>query len=400
MEDYNKIYFMDRFNKTVTETPNNRVLVDAFHPEGYTRKELDELSGKVYTYLKENGVGRNDFVMIYMPRTVDIFVAALGVLKAGAFFTIMEDHYPRERVEFMKQNANCKLELNADTLKEAYTKDITEGFEVCDLHDPAFIIFTSGSTGNPKGIIHEYGNIGHIMDSVVYPDCEGMKEFGLVAPTNFIATILLYMVALSDETIDIHLLSYDIVKNPKKLAEYVVTKGVTHTFVSPSMMRVTNNLIGLPLKLIITGSEPATNVYNPNTPVMNFYCMSESGFCISQFIIDKPYKNCPIGKCETGAHEILLLKEDGTKVTEQGDIGEICVTNPYVRGYIGLPDETRKTFVDGIMHTNDLGRFDENGNLVYVGRANDMVKINGNRIEPAEIEAVGKEVLGIDWCAA
>lgn len=400
MENYNRQYFLERWVDSVKRSPDSRMLIDSDGQRQYTRKEVDEMSGRVYRYLKEHQVGTNDFVMIYMPRTVDIFVAALGVLKAGAYFTIMEDHYPRERVEMIMHAANCKMELNAAAFAEATTLETEADYVKSDLHTPAFAVFTSGSTGNPKGIIHEYGNIGHIMDSVVYPDCEGIKEFALIAPTNFVATILLFMVALKDETIDVQLLQYDIVKNPKRLAEYIVTKGVTHIFVSPSMMRAANNLIGLPLKLIITGSEAATDVYNPDTPVMNFYCMSETGFCVSQFLIDKPYKNCPVGKSETGVHEIFLIREDGTKIEGKDEIGEICVENPYVRGYVGLPEETKRAFVNGVFHTNDLGRFDENGNLVYMGRANDMIKINGNRIEPAEIEAAFKEILHVNWCAA
>ena len=71
-----------------------------------------------------------------------------------------------------------------------------------------------------------------------------------------------------------------------------------------------------------------------------------------------------------------------------------------MRGYINLPEETEKAFVNGVYHTGDLARKNENGDYVLLGRSNDMIKINGNRIEPAEIEASVKQVLGIDWAAA
>ena len=80
-------------------------------------------------------------------------------------------------------------------------------------------------------------------------------------------------------------------------------------------------------------------------------------------------------------------------------MGELCFYNPYVRGYINLPEETAKVFCDGLYYTGDLARYDEHGNLVLLGRSGDMIKINGNRIEPAEIEAALKQVLDLDWCA-
>ena len=74
--------------------------------------------------------------------------------------------------------------------------------------------------------------------------------------------------------------------------------------------------------------------------------------------------------------------------------------NEYVRGYMNLPEETGKAFVNGIYHSGDLAKKLPDVNLVLLGRSNDMIKINGNRIEPAEIEAAVKNALGIDWVAA
>ena len=325
MASYNQIYFLERWAETVKKWPDSPMLRDSNGQKSYTRKQVDELSGRIYTFLKEKGIGNDDFVMIYMPRTVDIFVAALGVMKAGAAFVIMEDHYPRNRVEFIMQSVGCKLELSAALFDEAVGMEATSGYETTDLHSPAFAVFTSGSTGNPKGVIHEYGNIGHMMDSVVMPDFEGVKEFANIAPTNFVATNLIYADLLKDGQFCLHLLQYDIVKNPKRLSDYILSNGITHIFAPPSLLRAANSLIGLPLKLIFAGSEPATDIYNPDTPILNVYCMSETGFCVSQFTIDKPYKNCPVGKCEAGVHEVFLMREDGSKITDKNEAGEICV---------------------------------------------------------------------------
>ena len=139
-------------------------------------------------------------------------------------------------------------------------------------------------------------------------------------------------------------------------------------------------------------------ITNKNLDLINIYAASESGFAVGVFKIDKSYETCPIGKPAVET-KITLLSEDGEEVPD-GDIGELCFENPYVRGYINLPEETEKAFQSGVYHTGDLARCDENGNYTLLGRSGDMIKINGNRIEPAEIEASVKQVLGIDWAAA
>ena len=100
-----------------------------------------------------------------------------------------------------------------------------------------------------------------------------------------------------------------------------------------------------------------------------------------------------MGKNIYGA-EIAILDEQGQKVPD-GEQGEICFQNMYFRGYINQPQQTEKVLRDGIFHTGDLGCKDSEGNLIVLGRADDMIKIHGNRVEPGEIEIVAKDVLGV-----
>ena len=182
------------------------------------------------------------------------------------------------------------------------------------------------------------------------------------------------------------------------LKRFFLEKRISITFLTPSYVRMLGNQTGPFLRMLFVGSEPANNVYNKNLDLINIYAASESGFAVGVFKIDKSYETCPIGKPAVET-KITLLSEDGEEVPD-GDIGELCFENPYVRGYINLPEETEKAFQSGVYHTGDLARCDENGNYTLLGRSGDMIKINGNRIEPAEIEASVKQVLGIDWAAA
>ena len=106
--------------------------------------------------------------------------------------------------------------------------------------------------------------------------------------------------------------------------------------------------------MLFVGSEPANNLYNKNLDLINVYAASESGFAVGVFKIDKAYETCPIGKPQIDA-KITLVTEDGNEAAD-GEIGELCFENPYVRGYINLPEETERAFVNGMYRSGDLAR--------------------------------------------
>ncbi|MCR5297161.1 MAG: carboxylesterase family protein, partial [Clostridiales bacterium] len=110
------------------------------------------------------------------------------------------------------------------------------------------------------------------------------------------------------------------------------------------------------LRMLFVGSEPANNIYNKNLDLINIYACSESGFAVGVFKIDQPYETCPIGRPAVET-KIIRLNENGEEVPDD-EIGELCFENPYVRGYLNLPEETARAFVDGIYHTGDLARMD------------------------------------------
>ena len=383
------------------ENPGAAILFDEAHSKGITYAQLDDMSARVYAYLKQNGIGREDFVLIDLPRGVIPIIAMIGIWKAGAAWALVEDTYAPERINFIREDCGCKLELCADNWDEIMRTEPLSGHETPDAHDAAYAIYTSGTTGNPKGVLHEYGNLSRAIESIkvngVVP-FESSDRLALLAPLNFVASVIVILTALSIPCGKTYVVSYATIKNTGALAKFFITKRITITFLTPSYVRKIGNNTGPFLRMLFVGSEPANNLYNENVELINIYAASESGFAIGVFPIDRSYETCPIGKPEVET-EIYLIGEDGNEVAD-GETGELCFKNPYVRGYINLPEETKKAFVDGIYHTSDLAKKDENGNYVLLGRSGDMIKINGNRIEPAEIEAAVKQVLGISWAAA
>ena len=383
------------------QNPNAAILFDEAHTKGITYAQLDDLSGRVFAYLSDKGIGREDFVLINLPRGIMPIIAMIGVWKSGAAWALVEDTYAPERIEFIRRDCGCKTELSSANWEDVMAAAPKTGYVTADDHDAAYAIYTSGTTGNPKGVLHEYGNLKRAIDSIAVDGknpFNGKDRLALLAPMNFVASVIVILKALSICGGKTFVVSYATIKNPMALKMFFVEKRISITFLTPSYVRMLGNQTGPFLRMLFVGSEPANNVYNKNLDLINIYAASESGFAVGVFKIDRSYETCPIGKPETEC-EITLYAEDGS-IAADGEIGELCFDNPFVRGYINLPEETEKAFKNGMYHTGDLARVDEKGNYVLLGRSGDMIKINGNRIEPAEIEASVKQVLGISWAAA
>lgn len=392
-------YIMDRWYQLLTEKPDAIFCVDGLNIKGYTISEAERISGCIYHYLKLQGIGKENTVMICLPRGVLPIIAILGVIKAGAAFTIVESNYSPERINFIKNDFGCSLMIDIDCWDEICACDYLKGYEETDNHDLAFSVYTSGSTGTPKGVLHEYGNIKMSYLSALgyskeFPN--GMRS-GLIAPLNFVASIKTILESIYFEH-TVYVIPYSIVKNLEKLREFYIDNKIERTFMSPSLFRIFGENFGQSMRCVIVGSEPTNNLCATSVKLINVYAMSESCFSPYAFFINRPYEKTPIGKPLIDM-PYALLDEDGNEV-EKGKVGEICFYNPYFRGYHKQPEATKEALKYGLYHTNDLGFESEDGNIVICGRANDMIKINGNRIEPAEIEAAYKKIVGNVWCAA
>ena len=391
---------LDRLEEYTQRDPLAPVLFDETYTKGITYHQLDEMSGRVYAWLKQKGIGKEDFVLLNLPRGVLPVIAMIGVWKAGAAWALVEDTYPADRIRYIREDCGCRIELCAANWEEVMCMEPLKGHVPADPHDAAFAVYTSGTTGNPKGVLHEYGNLERAILSVHEGGRSPFTEkdsIAMLSPLNFVASIIVILAALDVFRGRNYIVSYETIKNTAALAKFFLTKKISITFLTPSYVRMLGGKKTPFLRMLFVGSEPANHVYVEGLELINIYACSESGFAVGFFRIDKPYSSCPIGHPVVDT-DIILLGEDGTRAAD-GGIGEMCFEDPYVRGYINLPEQTKKAFIDGYFHSGDLAKKDESGNYIILGRADDMIKINGNRIEPAEIEAAIKSVLGIDWAA-
>ena len=392
-------YFMARFQDSAARYPQQLMLVDERHPEGLTRAEVDEQSARVYAYLTGHGLGREDMVMICLPRGVETAIAMIGVWKAGAALTVLEDDLPPERVAFIRRDCGCALVIDSALWPEIMRTPPLPGYVQAGDHDAAFAVYTSGSTGTPKGVLQEYGcfrlHALFVADLSCIPEqtwTEAMiPPFHTLAGMNIINRLL--------RSLDtVYILPREIVSDPPRLNRYFTEHGITRTFLPPSLLRAGGCTLSPSVRFAAVGGESANGLFLDNVTLECAYALSESGYPLCRFILDRPYNPCPVGKPTSDLIALRLLDKAGQEVPA-GEEGEICFENPFMRCYINRPQESREAFRGGVFHSGDLGRWDENGNLIVTGRANDMIKVNGNRVEPAEIESVFRKLTGHSWCA-
>lgn len=389
-------YFVEKMKQNAENHPDRLSLALDFGQEPVSFSGLWEYSGRIYALLKKKGLGREDFVMLLLPRSPRMFVAMLGVLRAGAAFVFMEDSYPEERVRLIREDLGVKFTLDLSAYEEAMQLSPLPGYEPVDPHDACFSFSTSGTTGKPKTMIHEYGKLDVCLDSwfAGVPDLreEEPQNFGMIFPFNFAAAFVLPLPKLyAADTV--YIMSYDTVKNLVRFEEFLEAEHITEIYLSPSFIRTYRGGYHFIRKVIAAG-EPATGIYKDGIDIHAYYGMSETGFMVSSYLLDKACDRAVVGKNNFGLR-IMILDENGNSVP-RGETGEVCFDNPYFRGYLNLPELNEEVRRYGIFHSNDLGYIDENGNLVIRGRRDDMVKINGNRVEPLEIEHVVRRVLGIE----
>ncbi|SEA90066.1 Acyl-CoA synthetase (AMP-forming)/AMP-acid ligase II [Oribacterium sp. KHPX15] len=390
-------YFLKRVSDITSRYPDRIAAIDETRTMTY--EMLDQESGRVYNALKSEGIGPGDTVLIIMKRNISFFPCLLGVLKAGACFVPLEKGYPEQRVEKIKQDSGCARVIDDEVYEEIQNSfSPLQGQADADPHDMAYLIYTSGSTGNPKGVIHEYGNLSQMAEC--FPEQEDYPPFKIafIPPFYFVASVILlgeYLV----KGRTIYLISKDLVRNLPALLDFIKGNGIQGTFLSPSYMRLCN-VADTCLSQIKVGSEPANGIWSPNTDItiLNSYSMSEAGFTVLEQPLVQPYDPAPVGKPILDI-DLHLVDEDGNRVEGPGT-GELCFKNEYVRGYLNLPEKTKEVFRDGYYYTGDLARRDEEGRFYILGRNDDMIKINGNRVEPAEIEKVIKDNTGLSQVVA
>lgn len=391
--------FFERLRELYKAYPDSVALSSGKAYDKYTYSMLDTCSARVRSYILKKGIGRENFVMINLPHCVETVIACLGVWRAGAAFVIFETGGPDERRKYIYQDSGCRLNIDMELYKTMMDTEPDYGFAEPDAHDAAYACYTSGTTGVPKGVLHEYGSIDQNILSHYYGDeliNRADDKYAFLSSLNFVALLISFPAVLFAGG-EFVVVPSEIPREPASLYSFFCEEKITGSFITPSLVRLFTGF-NPELRFLFLSSEPIHDLFFENIELYAIYASSESGFQTTVFRIDKPYADTPAGKTNIPDLEIVIRNEQGEKA-ETFELGDICFENIYFRGYINHSELNGKVFDGPLFISGDMGFRDDDGNLHIRGRKDEMIKINGNRVEPAEIEAVLKDVLQVKWAA-
>ncbi len=356
--------------------------------------ELKEGVCRVMAWLQAQGIDGASFIPIVLPQSMEYLAAEIGIWMAGHTAVPMGTAFPADRIAYICKH--CDAPLVIDEAAWAQIEQTSPAGFVDDApsypveEQPALLIYTSGSTGAPKGILHTFQGLATKHTSKVGLTYSPDEVWAMGAPLYFVASLTCFKVL--KEGGQLHLFDSETYHDVRKVEDYIVEHGVTFTFLSPAMLQHFHNRSDT-LKVVFTGSERLTGQCSRDGyKLLNCYGMSETGGTVTAFEVKHPYETTPVGKPE---ETWCLLDDEGNSV-EEGEEGEFCLIGRYCAGYYKDPERTAELYRDGWLHTGDILRQLPDGNLVYVNRKDWMAKINGQRVEPGEVENACRKVEGVD----
>jgi non-ribosomal peptide synthetase-like protein len=387
-----------------------------------TYRELESRANQIARFLRRRGVGSGSRVGILLHRSWLTYAALLGVLKSGAAFVPIDPASPPDRVGFIAGDADLDLLLTSTELLPATAgtdRPVVELDRVRLADEPdlrpeppadgdpaAYVIYTSGSSGRPKGVEVAQSSIANFIDVVpgVYDVRPGDRVYqGMTISFDF-SIEEIWPTFAAGATLVVG--PNDSRRLGAELADFLDETGVTLFYCVPTLLATIPRDLPAVRGLMVGGEAcPAGLVERwarPGRRMLNTYGPTEATVTATWGEL-LPGRPVTIGR-PMPTYTIVILDDDRREVPP-GEAGEICIGGPGVAtGYVGLPGKTADKFIwhrgERTYRTGDLGHVDGNGEIVYLGRADDEVKIRGHRVDLGEIDSVLLDDPDVDGAVA
>jgi non-ribosomal peptide synthetase-like protein len=377
--------------------------------------DLDRVSNQLARYLQALNIGKGSRVGLLMERSINVYIAVLGILKVGAAYVPMDPDYPADRVEYILQDSGVELLLTSATLLTKHpgvacpTLCLEQELRLIaqqddnHLHDVAvassdlcYIIYTSGSTGRPKGVMLEHHSIANFVRAAqqVY-EVQATDRFYQGFSIAFDASIEeIWLTFAAGATLVVGTAA--MVKAGSDLSRILTQLGVTVFSCVPTLLSMLKEDLPL-VRLLILGGEACQpeliqRWHRPDRRILNTYGPTEASV-VATYAECYPDQPITIGR-PLPTYQVHILDEEllpvAVGVSGQIFIGGDCLA----RGYVNLEDLTKEKFIwhldaqTRLYKSGDLGCWTSNGDIRFLGRADDQVKLRGFRVELAEIESV------------
>ncbi|MEU1805440.1 amino acid adenylation domain-containing protein [Streptomyces sp. NPDC019937] len=389
------------FERQAAASPDATAVVSG--ASGLTFAELETAANRLAHELIGRGVGPEKLVALVLPRSVEMVVAQLAVVKAGGAFLPVDPHYPAERVAFMLRDAEPLVVLDdmASVWAGDGPADPPSVQELTPDH-PAYVIYTSGSTGVPKAVVVTHAGLASFSAAAAtrYDVRAGDRVLQFASPS-FDASVLELCVSLPRGAALVVAEEGPLLG--ERLAQVLSEQRITHALIPPAALATvpeTARQAGLPdLRTLIVGGDACSaelvDRWAPGRRMINSYGPTEATV-VSTWSgpLTAGTGAPPIGGPIRNTRAYVL--DSALRPVPVGVAGELYVAGAgLARGYLGRPGLTASRFLadpfgpaGGRMYrTGDVVRWTSGGELRFVGRADDQVKVRGFRIEPGEVES-------------
>ncbi|MBW4636657.1 MAG: amino acid adenylation domain-containing protein [Gloeocapsa sp. UFS-A4-WI-NPMV-4B04] len=412
------------FAEQAADTPDNIAVV--FENQQLTYQELNTRANQLAHYLQTSGVEPETIVGICVERSLDMVVGMLGILKAGGAYLPLDPAMPTERLTLMLQDAQAKILLTQQDLRDRFDADIAQ-IACLDDWDTiiaqnsqqkpiqvtsknlAYVIYTSGSTGVPKGVAVEHQQLCNYLYGI-------QAKLNLRSGSSF-ATVSSFAADLGNTAIFsslctggcLHIISAERATDADALAEYCRYHPIDYLKIVPSHLAALLASVNwesiLPRQRLILGGESAPgNLVEKvqksaaNCQILNHYGPTEATVGVLTYQVEPgcTAETIPLGRAIANT-QIYILNAHLQPVPI-GVPGELYIGGDNLaRGYLHQPELTAAKFIPNpftqeagarLYKTGDLARYQRDGCIEFLGRIDDQVKIRGFRIELGEIEAV------------
>ncbi|MEU7185259.1 amino acid adenylation domain-containing protein [Streptomyces sp. NPDC045369] len=388
------------FAEQAARTPDATALV--FEDVSLTYGELNARANRLAHWLTGQGVGPETLVAVALPRSAELAVALLAVLKAGGAYVPVDPDYPAERRAFVLADTAPALVLDAAALRRdladlsAYP-DTDPATGLRPAH-PAYVIHTSGSTGTPKGVVVSHTGLAALAAAQA-------ERFAVTGESRVLQFASPSFDASVSEMCVTWLAGAALVMAPGErllpgagLEDLLAAQRVTHATLPPSVLAALPPQETLPgvVSLVVAGEACPVDLverWSAGRRMVNAYGPTEATVCatVGEPLSGRtlPALGAPIGDVRLFVLDALL------RPVPDGGAGELYLAGSgLARGYLGRSAPTAERFVAcpfgpagaRMYRTGDLVRRRSDGELEFVGRVDDQVKVRGHRIEPGEVE--------------
>jgi amino acid adenylation domain-containing protein/non-ribosomal peptide synthase protein (TIGR01720 family) len=380
-----------------------------------TYGEFRQAAANVTHWLRASGLEHGDTVGLLCERGIDFAVGAFGVLRAGGAYVPIEPAYPADRVAFMLADCGARLLLTdgssprpddwtgcaAEISALPEQGDGSAIVETCG-SDLAYVVYTSGSTGRPKGVMVEHAGLANLISwhRRTFAVLPGTRCAMAASPAFDVSVWELWPVLVSGASL--HVVDERTRSVAADLAAWLDDNAVEQMILPTPLAEALLAEPGLdrtPLRVLITGGDRLRSKPAPGMPFVfyNVYGPAEVSVVTSSYLVESTFPGTlpPIGKPVDNLM-CAVLDPVTLELLPTGAVGELFIGGIGVaRGYYGRPELTAERFVTlsitgeerRFYRSGDLVRWNDDGELQFLERTDDQLKVRGCRIEPGEIEA-------------